>query len=72
MRYKGKLAHTVTKEDVGKPFYTKHCAGCNTVSKVASPVGKFLPQDVGKQIWRYKGYLYIENQEQYERRISCQ
>jgi len=73
-RYKGKLVHTVTQEDVGRNyFYESPCPTCGASTKiryVTDCCGYFQQIDVGKQLYDQDGVLCIESQGQLERRLA--
>lgn len=63
-----KLVAEITQEDVGTTKATR-VNGTGQVH-VKDLLGRVLPLDVGKRIYRVNGILQVENQEQLEKRLG--
>jgi hypothetical protein len=57
--YKGKYIQTITERDVRVPDVW-----------LMRLMGKVLPLDIGKQVWNQDGVLYVENDEQRDKRLA--
>ena len=56
--------YTITKDDVGRP--TVRCFGRTWM--VSSFLGRVLPSDVGKRVFKVGEFLQVENNEQRDAR----
>lgn len=68
------LVYEIKKEDIGKctlPLGQCQCCGKkNGVIVVSSLMGRILPIDIGKRIYRVGDIYQVENQEQLSRRLQ--
>ena len=67
--------YIVKKEDIGKGANSpvKTTCGCchtTTTSYPFEPLGRVLPQDVGKMCVKRGNLWYVENDSQFEKRIA--
>lgn len=72
MAYKGEYTHTIKPEDVGMMYIDiKTCEHCNNTKRFnLHGIGRIMDIDVGKQIIIQNGIPYMENQEQYKKRLA--
>lgn len=67
---------TITEEDIGKTVIERphncECPYCNGITKIPihEVLGRVLLMDVGKQIHKVNGVLYVESMEEYKKRIG--
>ncbi len=71
------LEYFVKKEDIGRtgayPIKTIcKCCGTQIRDMVFEPLGRVLPQDVGKRCVKQNGVWYVENDAQFQKRIQKQ
>lgn len=69
-----KLTYIVKKEDIGKTSMmpvntTCTCGECSKQTFPFTPLGKVIPQDVGKKLVLIGEHWYAENQDQFFRRL---
>lgn len=72
MTYKGKLQFTIGERDVGNIVVKRtcecNCPKCNGKLTWYSPLGRVHKRDIGKQVYLVKDILYVENEEQRDKR----
>jgi len=67
--------YIIKQQDVGRrdnfpiKVECEHCRHTHT-EYLFEPLGRVLKQDVGKICKRLKGIWYVENQEQFEKRVN--
>ena len=67
--------YIVQVSDIGKTGYNTvktmcKCCGEVKVTNPFEPLGRVLPQDVGKMMKMVNGLWYVENEEQFRKRKS--
>ena len=65
-----KPTYIIKKEDVGKGGLASRVLINSVLENPFEPLGTVLKQDIGKKCVKIKKHWYVENQEQYLKRIS--
>ncbi len=63
--YKGTYTHTITAENI------KHPRKMPFAQEILGVMGRLLVSDIGKQVWRVCGNLYVENDHQRNKQIKA-